>query len=60
LGIYRITADFYQVGTGTDTNSNPFGILYSGNATGIPEPATLAMLGIGLLGIGTLLRRRQV
>jgi hypothetical protein len=59
LGTYRITADFYQVGTGTNTNSNPFGLLYSGNATGIPEPATVALLGTGLLGLGMMFRRHR-
>jgi len=43
----------YQVGGGADTGSNPFGVLYSGSylerdTREVPEPATLAMVGLGL------------
>jgi hypothetical protein len=57
-GTYDITMSMYQVGTGTTTGSNPFGVLYSGRVTSVAEPGTLALLGIGLLAFGIAARRR--
>lgn len=49
-----------QVGTGADTTSNPFGLLYTGTAPGAaetPEPAAFLLTGAGLVGVGILRRR---
>jgi hypothetical protein len=34
-------------------------VLFSRPPTGVPEPATLGILGVGLMGLGWLRRRRQ-
>jgi hypothetical protein len=48
----------YQVGTGGDTTSNPFGLLYEVNVTGVPDGGmTLMLLGGALVGLETLRRR---
>ncbi len=39
------------------TNSGGFGASYAGNYT-VPEPATLAIFGFGLVGVASRLRRR--
>ncbi len=61
--------DAYQVGTGNTAASNPFGVLFYGSyeqrepeflaAPDVPEPVTLAMVGLGLLGAGLARRRRR-
>jgi len=57
-GTHTITFDLYQTGTGTDTTSNPMGLLFTGSDVSAPEPTALLLVGGGLVGIG-LLRRRS-
>lgn len=64
-GLQTLQFDVFQVGTGQDTWSNPFGILYQGtvelssHTEQVPEPATLALVGLGLFGAATGARRRM-
>jgi hypothetical protein len=52
----------FQVGTGTDTASNPLGVLYTGSSQdptrSVPEPMTLTLLGLGMTGFGLRRARR--
>lgn len=62
-GVHTISLEVFQVGTGLTTVSNPFGVLYEGevttveDATAVPEPTTLALIGLGLVGVARRMRR---
>jgi hypothetical protein len=69
-GQHTLSFVLFQVGTGTDTSSNPFGLLFTGTAplripepeesgSGVPEPATWGLLASGLGSLIWLRRRRQ-
>ncbi|MDB4575623.1 hypothetical protein N9112_01545 [bacterium] len=45
-GVIKLN-DVYQVGKGNNPNVNPFGLLYSGTFTSVPEPSVLALTGSG-------------
>jgi len=58
-GDHTIRLDTFQIGTGTTNSRNPFGILYSGEVTEVPEPGALTLFAVGLLGLGFIARRRR-
>jgi len=58
-GAHLLEFKMYQVGTGTNTTSNPFGLLYTGTApSAVPEPGALGLAGAGLVAIGVWRRKR--
>jgi hypothetical protein len=62
-GLDTIRMVAFQVGTGTDTPSNPFGVLYTGSyhdvTRTVPEPMTLTLMGLGMAGVGFRRARRR-
>ncbi len=49
---HALEFDVFQRGGG------PFGLLYAGNLTPVPEPATMLLLGSALAGVGFFSKRR--
>lgn len=66
-GQHLLSFELYQVGTGTDTFSNPFGLLYTGTAptpdssldAEAPEPGTWVLFACGLSGLVWARRRKN-
>ena len=72
-GSHTLEFVMYQVGKGTNTTSNPFGLLYTGTAPGlgtardfppqdavvVPEPASCLLFGTVMSCLGWIQRRRK-
>ena len=52
-GVHTVAFDVYQIGTGTTTYANPFGLWYTGDVqtNAVPEPSTLFLCATGLVSL---------
>lgn len=50
-GSHTVAFEVFQIGTGTTTTANPFGLLYVGEVSGVPEPSTYLLFATGLASI---------
>jgi len=57
-GTYTLVFDVTQFETQPNAPTSPFGLMYDGQLS-TPEPASYTLIGLGLAGLGTLLRRRK-
>ena len=53
VGTHNLFVGAYQTGGG------PTGLLYSGEYSAVPEPASIALLGLGLAGLGFARRKTK-
>jgi hypothetical protein len=64
-GSHTVGFEVYQIGTGTNTGSNPFGLLYTGSVeaigtgTSIAEAPAALLILTGLMGVGLFGGRRR-
>lgn len=59
-GAHQLEFKLFQVGSGTDTKGNPFGLLYTGTATApAPEPGSLELTGSVLLAVVMMKKRAR-
>jgi len=56
-GTYTLVIDAYDLQTWV--SSSLFGVMYDGVLTNTPEPASYTVMGLGLAGLGALLRLRK-
>jgi hypothetical protein len=58
-GVHTLRFGVFQFVGNMNTAGNPFGLLYAGQlTTSVPEPATIAVFGLGLVGLAVTRQRR--